>query len=65
MSEKSEEQARRKRLRWISLGEAIAISALVISGLGLWREWRKDDSPSATTTTVIEKRQAIPLSIRS
>jgi len=65
MSEKSEEQARRKRLRWISLGEAIAISALVISGLGLWREWRKDDSPSATTTTVIEKRQAIPLTLRA
>jgi hypothetical protein len=63
MSESGEEQARRRRLRWISLGEAIAIAALVISGLGLWREWRKDDSPS--TTTVIEKRQAIPLTLRS
>jgi hypothetical protein len=63
MSESGEEQARRRRLRWISLGEAIAIAALVISGLGLWREWRKDDSPS--TTTVIEKRQAIPLTLRA
>lgn len=63
MSEKNEEKARRARLRWISLGEAIAISALVISGLGLWHEWRKDDSPS--TTTVIEKRQAIPLTLRA
>jgi hypothetical protein len=44
MTESSEEKARR-RLRWISLGEAIAIAALVVSGLGLWREWRKDDSP--------------------
>ncbi|HET8535312.1 MAG TPA: hypothetical protein VFL74_07155 [Sphingomicrobium sp.] len=63
MSESGEEQARRRRLRWISLGEAIAIAALVISGLGLWREWRKDDAPS--TTTVIEKRQAIPLTLRA
>ena len=55
MSESSEEKARRARLRWISLGEAIAIAALVISGLGLWHEWGKDDEP-ATTTTVVEKR---------
>lgn len=65
MSQSGEEQARKRRLRWISLGEAIAIAALVISGLGLWREWRKDDSPSNTTTTVIEKRQAIPLTLRA
>ena len=63
MSKESEEQARRKRLRWISLGEAIAIAALVISGLGLWREWRKDDAPS--TTTIVEKREAIPLTLRA
>jgi hypothetical protein len=63
MSKESEEQARRARLRWISLGEAIAIAALVISGLGLWHEWRKDDEPS--TTTVVEKREAIPLTLRA
>ncbi len=63
MSGNSEEQARRARLRWISLGEAIAIAALVISGLGLWHEWSKDEKPS--TTTVIEKRQAIPLTLRA
>jgi hypothetical protein len=63
MSETSEEQARRARMRWISLGEAIAIAALVISGLGLWHEWSKDDEPS--TTTVIEKRAAIPLTLRA
>jgi hypothetical protein len=64
MSESSEEKARRARLRWISLGEAIAIAALVISGLGLWHEWRKDDEP-ATTTTVVEKRASIPLTLRA
>lgn len=63
MTESSEEKARRARLRWISLGEAIAIAALVISGLGLWHEWSKDEEPS--TTTVIEKRQAIPLTLRA
>ncbi len=63
MSESGEEQARRARLRWISLGEAIAIAALVISGLGLWHEWSKDDGPS--TTTVVEKREAIPLTLRA
>ena len=63
MSESSEDEARRARLRWISLGEAIAIAALVISGLGLWHEWNKDDEPS--TTTVVEQRQAIPLTVRA
>ena len=62
MSESSEDEARRARLRWISLGEAIAIAALVISGLGLWHEWNKDDEPS---TTVVEQRQAIPLTVRA
>ena len=65
MSESSEEKARRARLRWISLGEAIAIAALVISGLGLWHEWRRDEAPSTTTTTVVEKRASIPLTLRA
>ena len=65
MSESSEER-RRARLRWISLGEAIAIAALVISGLGLWHEWRRDDAPAtSTTTTVVEKRASIPLTLRA
>jgi len=65
MSESSEERARRARLRWISLGEAIAIAALVVSGLGLWHEWRKDDEAPSTTTTVVEKRASIPLTLRA
>ena len=40
----SETEAKKKsRLRWVTLGEAIAIAALVISGLGLWREYSKPD----------------------
>ena len=60
MSETSETK-RRSRLRWVTLGEAIAIAALILSGLGLWREWHKpDDKP-----LVVEKEpRAIPLALR-
>lgn len=66
MSQSGEEKARRARLRWITLGEAIAIAALILSGLGLWHEWGKRDEPApATTTTIVEKREAIPLALRA
>jgi hypothetical protein len=49
------ERARRKsRLRWITLGEAVAVSAVIISGLGLWmnyqdrRDARADKQAEAT-----------------
>ena len=51
---------RRSRLRWINLGEAIAIAALVLSGLGLWHEWNKRES----APVVVEKPTAIPLALR-
>ena len=55
------ESQRRARLRWLTLGEAIAIAALILSGLGLWHEWNKrDDGPKV----VIEKPTAIPLALR-
>ena len=55
------EAQRRSRLRWITLAEAIAIAALILSGLGLWREWNKRDDG---TKVVIEKPTAIPLALR-
>lgn len=55
------ESQRRARLRWVTLGEAIAIAALILSGLGLWHEWNKrDDGPKV----VVEKPTAIPLALR-
>jgi hypothetical protein len=55
------ETERRSRLRWLTLVEAIAISALILSGLGLWHEWNKrDDGPKV----VIEKPTSIPLALR-
>jgi len=62
MTKTSETEAhRRSRLRWVTLGEAIAIAALILSGLGLWHEWNKrDDGPKV----VVEKPTAIPLALR-
>jgi len=53
MSQTSEEK-RKSRMRWVTLGEAIAIAALIVSGLGLYREWKKPDEK----TTVVEKCRA-------
>ena len=61
MSNPSEtEQARRSRLRWVTLGEAIAVAALIISGLGLWLDWRGKEEP-AEPAPVVEEQKAIPL----
>lgn len=55
------EKKRRSRLRWLTLGEAVAVSALIVSGLGLWNSWRSgNDEP----TRVVEERTAVPLSLR-
>jgi len=56
----SETNPPRKAL--ISLGEAIALAALIISGLGLWLTWKSsnEDKP----TRIVEQRQAIPLTLR-
>jgi hypothetical protein len=61
MSEASDTDTRkRSRLRWVTLGEAIAIAALILSGLGLWHEFTKpDDKP-----VVVEKQASIPLRLR-
>jgi hypothetical protein len=58
----SEEATRKSRLRWVTLGEAIAIAALIVSAAGVWISWKTDgeDKP----TTVVEKRQAVPLALR-
>ena len=49
--------------RWISLGELIALGALIISALGVWIAWKsnnREDKPA----TVVEQRQPIPLTLR-
>ncbi|WP_324807739.1 hypothetical protein SH584_00580 [Sphingomonas sp. LY29] len=61
MSDPSPEAARRRR-RWISLGETIAIAALAISALGLWNSWRGDQAEKPVVA--IEKTKRIPLALR-
>ena len=62
MSEQTEAQ-RKSRLRWVTLGEAVAIAALIVSAAGVWISWKSSDSDKSPTT-VVEKRQAVPLALR-
>ena len=56
------EEERRERRRWITLGEIIAIAALAVSALGVWISWKSSDNKGPTR--VVEQRQAIPLTLR-
>lgn len=50
------------RRRWISLGEIIAIAALIVSALGVWIAWKSSgkDEP----TRIVEQKSAVPLALR-
>ena len=63
MNDTPGEARRRARLRWITLGEAIALAALIVSGVGVWLSW-KGSSEDKGPTTIVEKRQSIPLALR-
>src|SRR5690349_11138139 len=59
----SETDSERRR-RWITLGELIALAALVVSALGVWISWKgREDGDSSTR--VVEQRQSIPLTLRA
>jgi hypothetical protein len=53
---------RRRRLRWITFGELIAVGALAISAIGLWNSW--NDGKSSKPEVVVEKPRTIPLALR-
>ena len=55
----SDEQTRR---RWISLGETIAIAALIVSAVGVWIAWKSSNNDRPTR--VVEQRSAVPLALR-
>ena len=63
MNDQPTEAQRKSRLRWITLGEAVAIAALIVSAGGLWLTWKTSDKDSGPTE-VVEKRQAVPLALR-
>jgi hypothetical protein len=48
------------RRRWITLGEIIAVAALIVSALGLWNSWQHDDERKGPTE-IVEQKRAVPL----
>lgn len=50
------------RRRWISLGETIAICALIVSAVGVWIAWKSSNENKPTE--VVERRSAVPLALR-
>jgi hypothetical protein len=60
----SETESERRRLRWITLGELIAIAALIVSALGVWISYKSGDKEEGPTR-VVEQRQPIPLTLRA
>jgi hypothetical protein len=59
----SETESERRRRRWINLGELIALAALIVSGLGVWINWKSSDRDKPTS--IVEQRQPIPLTLRA
>lgn len=51
-----------RRRRWITLGEVIALAALVVSAIGVWISWKSDSNDKPTR--IVEQRQPIPLTLR-
>jgi len=64
MNDTPTEAKRRSRLRWVTLGEAIALAALIVSAVGVWLSW-KGSNEDKSPTTVVERRQAIPLALKA
>ncbi len=59
----SEDSRRRARLRWITLGEAVAIAAVLISGLGLWNSYA--DRREAQTEKAAQSGRHAPFALRA
>ena len=59
----TESDKKQSRLRWVTLGEAVAVAALILSGLGLWNSWRSGQDKPAPDR-VIEERARVPLALR-
>ena len=48
--------------RFVSLGELIALAALIVSAVGVWIAWKSSNGDKMTR--VVEQRPAVPLSLR-
>lgn len=58
----SETESQRRR-RWVTIGELIALAALIVSAVGVWISWKSSDRDGPTK--IIEQRQSIPLTLRA
>jgi hypothetical protein len=58
----SETESQRQRRRWVTLGELIALAALIVSAVGVWISWKNNTNDKSTR--VVEQRQSIPLTLR-
>jgi hypothetical protein len=58
----SESESERTRRRWITVGELIALAALIVSAFGVWISWKSSDEKGPTE--VVEQRQPIALTLR-
>ncbi len=63
MTDSQSTEAKVRRRRWISFGETIGVIAVVISALGLWNSWRKDEAEKPAPPQ-IEAKAAIPIAFR-
>lgn len=59
----SETESERRR-RWITLGELIALAALIVSAAGVWISYRGSSDKHEGSTKIVEQRQSIPLTLR-
>ncbi len=57
----NETESQRRR-RWITLGEMIALAALLVSAIGVWISWKSNGENKSTR--LVEQRQPIPLILR-
>jgi len=58
-----ETESERNRRRWITFGELIALGALIVSALGLWINWKSNQTDGPAK--IVEQRQPIPLRLRA
>ena len=58
----SESESERRR-RLITLGEMIALAALIVSAVGVWISWKNSESDHSTR--IVEQRSSIPLTLHA
>lgn len=57
----NETESQRRR-RWITIGEMIALLALIVSAVGVWISWKSNGNDKPTR--IVEQKQSIPLMLR-